>query len=112
MRVERASGEADVGRAVVSKPAHQTATAAQYADRKTTTDRLSIRHQVGGHAKVFLHAATCHAEAKKDLVEDEHDSARGAHVAKTAKPFGVCCLVVVRDSFAGHERSVRRWWHV
>ena len=89
MRIERAAGEADVGRPVVAKALHQFAAAAHDADRKPAAERLAVGHEIGAHAEIVLRAAVGEAEADEHLVEDQDDVAFGADRAQPFEPRGI-----------------------
>src|SRR4029077_5702283 len=57
VRVESAAGKADVGRALVTEPAHQVLAAAQNPDWKPAAERLAVGDEVGPDAEILLRAA-------------------------------------------------------
>ena len=89
MGVERATGEADVGRAIVAEALHVLVVSADDADGKSAAHRFPIGHEVGLDAEIFLGAAQRQAEAHEDLVEDQHDVALAADRAQLLQPRGI-----------------------
>ena len=52
MRIERAAGEADIGRPLVPIALHEIATSAQDTNGQSAADRFAIRDEIGPHALV------------------------------------------------------------
>jgi len=104
--VEGAAREADVDRMVLAKPAHQLATAAHDADRKTAGHGLAVGHQIRPDTKVFLRAPLREPEADEHLVENECNAALGAHRPQLLEPFGVGAAIEMCLPRAVDERGV------
>src|SRR6185503_4080013 len=82
VRVERATGKADVGGPLVAKPAHQILAAAENSDGKASAERLAVGDQIGADAEILLRAAGGETEPDEHLVEDQNDVLLGADGAQ------------------------------
>ena len=108
MRIEGAAGKGDVRRLLGAKTLHQCMPPAQHAHRQPTTQGLAVGHHVGLDAVILLGAAVSQPETGKHLVENEHDSASGAHFAYLLQPPGVGVAVEMGAALAGQQRRVAR----
>ena len=106
MRVERAARETAVGGAIVAKPLHVLARAAEHADGQSAAERLAVRDEIGAHAEVLLGAAAGQSETEKHLVEDQDDPAFRAHLSQLAQPLGVSRAVERGRASAVDQRRV------
>src|SRR5260221_5330897 len=108
MRIECSSCETTVGRAVVAKPLHVLACAAEHTDRQSAAERLAVRDEVGAHAEVLLGAAAGQSKTEEHLVEDQDDAAFRAYLAQLAQPLGVGTAIERRGATAVDQRRIAR----
>src|SRR6185503_9007718 len=104
VRVERATGKADVGRPLVAEPAHQILTAAENPDGKPAAKRLAIGDEIGPDAEILLRAANGETEPYEHFVEDQNDVLLGANGAQLLEPAGIDVFVEMGAARAVDQR--------
>ncbi len=107
MRIERAAGKADVGRAVIAETPHQIPAPAYDADREPAAKCLAVSDQIGADAEIFLGAAFGKAKTEEDLVENENDVLLAADRRQALEPIRISRLIEVGVPCAVDERGVR-----
>ena len=108
MRVECASGKANVGGSVFAVAHHEGTASANDTNRKSTAQGFAVSDYIGINPEVFLCPARSESEPQEHLIENQYDAASRAHLAQGPEPFGVALAIEAGTARAIHQGRVAR----
>ena len=106
MRVEGATGKANIRRRVVAKALHPSPLTAQHANGQSAAQGFSVGHQIGLHAEVFLRATWGQTETQENFIKNQRNTARRANLAQLAQPGGIGSSIKVRLARAVQQAGI------